>query len=90
MEKTSEVQKPKVSLTAVFIEDPTDGGYTGFFKEFPGAVAEGETEEEVQQNLFLALSYMLKFNREDNELEAAKRPATVKVIEKSFDLEEVA
>lgn len=85
-----QVEKPKVSLTAVFIEDPADGGYTGFFKEFPSAVAQGETQEEVQRNLFKALSYMLRFNREDNEIESIKRPLTMTVIEKSFDLEEVA
>lgn len=86
----TETKKPKVSLTAVFLEDPEEGGFTGFFKEFPSAVAQGETQEEVQLNLFKALAYMLQFNREDSEADSAKRPDKIKVIEKSFDLEEVA
>jgi predicted RNase H-like HicB family nuclease len=83
-------EKPKVSLTAVFVEDPTEGGFTGFFKEFPNAIAEGETQEEAQNNLFKTLSFMLQFNREENETDFIKRPEQINVIEKSFDLEEVA
>lgn len=83
-------EKQKMSLTALFIEDPEDG-FTGFFKEFPNAVAEGDSEEEVKTNLFKALSNMLRFNREDVESEAIKRERLgVNVIEKSYDFEEVA
>lgn len=83
-------EKQKMSLTALFIQDPEDKGFTGFFKEFPNAVAEGDTEEEVKTNLFKALSYMLKFNREDVESEALKRERLgINVIEKSYDFEEV-
>ena len=79
--------KTKVSLTAIFIQDPKDNGFTGFFAEFPEAVAEGNTEEEVQKNLFEALTIMLKFNKEEVEEARALNPSSPKVIERTFDLE---
>jgi predicted RNase H-like HicB family nuclease len=79
--------KTKVSLTAIFIKDPNDKGFTGFFAEFPEAVAEGNTEEEVQKNLFEALSIMLKFNKEELEEQRALNPNQAAVIERTFELE---
>jgi predicted RNase H-like HicB family nuclease len=79
--------KPRVSLTAVFIKDPNDKGFTGFFAEFPQAVAEGKTEKEVQENLFEALSIMLNFNKEELEEEQLLNPNKSEVIKRTFDLE---
>jgi len=57
--------KPTVSLTGVLIQDANGGGFTAFFAEFPEAVAEGETESEVQKNLFEALSNVLEVKKDD-------------------------
>ncbi len=59
--------RPRVSFTAIFVQDPNDKGFTGFFAELPEVVAEGDNEEEVQQNLFSALEIMLRFNKEEME-----------------------
>lgn len=40
-----------LKVTAVFIPDETMGGYTGFFKELPGCIAEGETVEKTRARL---------------------------------------
>lgn len=62
-------EKTKVGLTAIFIQDPIDMGYTGFFAEFPEAIAEGDTKEEVKKNLWEALNIMLKWKKEEVEEE---------------------
>ena len=38
-------------ITLILIEDSKVGGYTGFLKELPQVVVEGETSEEVKENL---------------------------------------
>jgi len=38
-------------ITLILIEDSKSGGYTGFMKDFPSVIVEGETPEEVKQNL---------------------------------------
>ena len=38
-------------ITLILIEDSKVGGYTGFLKELPQVIVEGETPEEVKQNL---------------------------------------
>jgi predicted RNase H-like HicB family nuclease len=43
------------SLDAILVEDPTLGGFTAFFKQFPNIISEGETEEEAIQNLLNAI-----------------------------------
>lgn len=79
------MSKQKISLTAIFVQDPTDKGYTGYFAEMPEVIAEGETEEEVQSNLFEALNIMLKFKKE--EPDSYNAIAGVGVIERTFELE---
>jgi predicted RNase H-like HicB family nuclease len=61
-------QKPNYPLTAVFVKDK-DGGYTGFIMEVPGVVAEGDTKKEVEKNLFECLGEMLRFNKDERELQ---------------------
>lgn len=75
--------KPKVSLTGILIQDTEGGGFTAFFAEFPEAVAEGETELEVQKNLFAALSNVLEVKKDDfpDQVDGHK------FITKSFNLE---
>jgi predicted RNase H-like HicB family nuclease len=53
----------KLSLTAVFVEDP-EGGYSAYIEEIPGVNTQGETLEEVRENLKDALSMILEANKE--------------------------
>lgn len=55
-----------LSLTAIFIEAP-EGGFTGYFAEIPEAIAEGETEKEVETNLLSSLKTILEIRREEND-----------------------
>jgi hypothetical protein len=47
----------------IYVEDPKMGGYTGFFKDFPAIVTQGETIKEAQERLwnttFDTLKYLL-------------------------------
>ena len=53
----------KLKLHGVLIESQ-EGGFTGYFSEFPEAIAEGETEEEVRKNMFDALIEILSYKKE--------------------------
>jgi predicted RNase H-like HicB family nuclease len=64
-----DTQKPNYPLTAVFVKDKEDGGYTGFIMEVPGVVAEGDTKQEVEANLFECLGAMLRFNKDEREIQ---------------------
>jgi predicted RNase H-like HicB family nuclease len=50
------------TLTAVFEKVPE--GYTGYVEELPGANAQGETLEEVRENLKEATELVLEANRQ--------------------------
>ncbi len=41
------ITEEKLKLHGVIIESRS-GGFTGYFSEFPEAIAEGETEEEIR------------------------------------------
>lgn len=56
----------KEILTAVIIKDEATGGYTGFYEEYPGAIAEGETEEDVLEELKIAKQVLEDFIREQS------------------------
>ena len=45
-----------------FIEDPK-GGFTGWFKEIPNVISEGETREETYHNLILTLYDIVKWKK---------------------------
>jgi predicted RNase H-like HicB family nuclease len=51
-----------MTLTAVFMAVPE--GYIGFVEELPGANTQGETLEEVRENLKEAVQMVLAANRE--------------------------
>lgn len=51
-----------MQLTAVYI--PVPEGYIGFVEELPGANTQGETLEEVRENLKEAVLLVLEANRE--------------------------
>lgn len=56
----------EIVLTAVIQQLPESegGGYWAFVEEVPGAITQGETLEEVRENLQDAVSLMLEYQRE--------------------------
>ena len=56
----------EVVLTAVIqqLSESEGGGYWAFVEEVPGAITQGETLEEMRENLKEAVSLMLEYQRE--------------------------
>jgi predicted RNase H-like HicB family nuclease len=55
-----------IKFTAIFEEDP-EGGYIGYVEEFPGVNTQGDTLDEVKENLLDALEMMVQVLREQTE-----------------------
>jgi predicted RNase H-like HicB family nuclease len=55
-----------LTLTAIF-EETEEGGYIGYVAELPGANTQGESLEEVRENLSEAVELILNSNREQTE-----------------------
>lgn len=53
----------KIDFTAI-IEKSEDGWYVGQVQEFPEAIAQGKTIEELEHNLLQALELAIDFHRE--------------------------
>lgn len=49
-----------------FVIDPSQGGYTAYFTEFPGIISEGNTLNEAQENLWAATHDILKYYTSGN------------------------
>jgi predicted RNase H-like HicB family nuclease len=56
----------ELKLTAVY-EEAEEGGYIGYIAELPGANTQGETLDEVRENLLEAVQMILDANREESE-----------------------
>jgi predicted RNase H-like HicB family nuclease len=56
----------ELTLTTIF-EEAEEGGYIGYVAELPGANTQGETLEEVRENLAEAIQLILETNREEFE-----------------------
>lgn len=56
----------EITLTAIY-EEAEEGGYIGYIAELPGANTQGETIEEVRENLLDAVQMLLEANREEAE-----------------------
>lgn len=56
----------EVRLTTIF-EEAEDGGYIGYVAELPGANTQGDTMDEVRENLAEAIQLILEANREHFE-----------------------
>ena len=56
----------QLELTAIF-EEVVEGGFIGYVAELPGANTQGETLEEVRENLSDAIELILSSNREQFE-----------------------
>lgn len=61
----------ELNLTAVY-EEAQEGGYIGYIAELPGANTQGETLDEVRENLLEAVQMILEANREESERRLAK------------------
>ena len=53
----------EVTLTAIY-QEAEEAGYIGYVAELPGANTQGETLEEVRENLSEAIQLILEANRE--------------------------
>ena len=56
----------ELTLTTIF-EEAEEGGFIGYVAELPGANTQGETLEEVRENLSEAIELILTSNREQFE-----------------------
>jgi len=60
----------ELTLTTL-LEEAEEGGYVGYVAELPGANTQGETLEEVRENLSEAVELILNSNREEFEKSAS-------------------
>ncbi len=60
----------ELTLTAVY-QEAEEGGFIAFVAELPGANTQGETLEEVRENLVEAIQLILEANREEFERKLA-------------------
>ena len=63
----------EITLTAVY-QEAEEGGYIGYIAELPGANTQGETMEEVRENLAEAMQMILEANHEDAERRFGNNP----------------
>jgi predicted RNase H-like HicB family nuclease len=56
----------EVTLTTIY-EEAEESGYIGYVAELPGANTQGETLDEVHENLAEAIQLILEANREQFE-----------------------
>lgn len=53
------MERQKISITGIFKKEK-EGGYSARIKEIPYAIAQGESEEEAEENLFKVLWMVLE------------------------------
>lgn len=56
----------ELNLTAIY-EEAEEGGYIGYIAELPGANTQGETIEEVRENLLEAVQLVLEAKSQNQE-----------------------
>ncbi|HVF54913.1 MAG TPA: type II toxin-antitoxin system HicB family antitoxin [Pyrinomonadaceae bacterium] len=61
----------ELNLTAIY-EEAEEGGYIGYIAELPGANTQGESLDEVRENLMEAVQMIFEANREESEKRLAK------------------
>ncbi len=61
----------ELNLTAIY-EEAEEGGFIGYIAELPGANTQGETIEEVRENLLEAAQMILDANRDESERRLSK------------------
>jgi len=69
-----------MKFTAI-IEKGKNGWYVGQIEEIPAAISQGETIEELKDNLLDALKLVLEANKELTEKEYSGKPYTTEELE---------
>ena len=67
----------EITFTAIF-EEAEEGGYIGYIAELPGANTQGETIDEVRENLLEAMELILEVNRQESERRLAPNARVVR------------
>ncbi len=67
----------KLILTKIY-EKAKEGGYIGYIAELPGANTQGETLEEVRENLTEAIQLILEANREEAESRLSEKSGVIR------------
>jgi predicted RNase H-like HicB family nuclease len=67
----------KLTLTKIY-EKAEEGGYIGYVAELPGANTQGETLQEVRENLSEAIQLILEANREEVESRLSEKSDIVR------------
>ena len=72
----------ELEFDLIMIEDQKQGGYSGYFKQFPNVFAEGDTEHELITNLFNALHDIFEYeaSKSVNDLKSNGSRVTEKSI----------
>ena len=60
----------EITWTAIY-QEAEEGGYIGYIAELPGANTQGETIEEVRENLLDAMQIVLEANRKKLSADSA-------------------
>jgi len=68
--------KLREQLTAVFIKED-DGGYCGYVEEIPEAITQGDTLEEIKENLVEAVQLVMQCHRELSDQRIAEENCQV-------------
>ena len=61
-----------MKYTVIIEKDPESGWYIGRCAQIPGAVTQGETYEELMENMKDAISLILEYNKEQARAENAE------------------
>ena len=67
----------ELTLTAIF-EEAEEGGFLGYVAELPGTNTQGESLEEVRENLNEAVELILNSNREELEKSSSNRGKVIR------------
>ncbi len=67
----------ELRLTAIY-EEAEEGGFMGYIAELPGANTQGETLDEVRENLLEAVQMILEAHREESERRVANKAKVTK------------
>lgn len=66
MVKSSSADREKYEASlGVYLEPQEEGGFVAFSKEYPGAVGQGETEDEAVKDLMEAVQLLKEVLEED-------------------------
>ena len=62
-----------MDYSVIILKDVNEGGYVGMCKELPEANSQGETLDELQENMKDAIKLTLEVRKEDQERRLAGR-----------------